>query len=579
MNPTRPAAEADLRAAFEAWLGRAAPARLAALAASKKLRGLRPNAPAPALRAALAATFGPRLRTWDEALGDCLRETDPTAALVAAVATAALEALGPALMAAACPPAAFLLACLQDARPAVQRLGRRWLDEGLPGPLPDAAHAQATLARVFLPVRGDGAAQAPAAEADLLRRLADLKQRLEDEKAAHKKTRREAEEAARKAGREAQAALATADFNVGELTKRVGELEARLAKAEAEREARVARAVAARLPQAFHGWLAPAVAAEALAQADPAAPLLARAEQALKDQARYDRASAARARLAERLAEVEAMLRRVDGALAGAQARLPALVDVRGELAARREELRQGLRAEGAEPACGVVAAQLRAAIQASRERQQPELEGLLGAALRFHLIDGAEREALGRALARRQALWGIEAPPDKDAAAEAGPLDPSATVARRNPALAQGLRGAARLYLFLDGHNILNGLRRYRVPRGVPLAHEAARKRVEEDVCRLLAGLPLVVGTLVWDGETRSDCTKSDNFSVRYSGGVGEHRADNYILQELAFHRHDGVPMVVVTNDNAFRGQAERLGAKACPLSDFEAFLTYALH
>ena len=101
----------------------------------------------------------------------------------------------------------------------------------------------------------------------------------------------------------------------------------------------------------------------------------------------------------------------------------------------------------------------------------------------------------------------------------------------------------------------------------------------MEDDVCRLLAGLPLVVGTLVWDGETRSDCTKSDNLSVRYSGGVGEHRADNYILQDLAFHRQDGVPMVVVTNDNAFRGQAERLGAKACSLPDFEAFLTYALH
>lgn len=578
MNALPVATEADVRAAFEAWAGRADPARLAELVRRKRLPGLRPNAPAPALRAAVAAAFGPALRTWDEALGDCLRGTDPAAALVAATATAALETLGPALMVAACAPAALILACLQDPRPAVQRLGRRWLDEGLPEPLPEPGHAQATLARAFLLVRGDGAAQAPAAEAELRRRLAEAKQRLEDEKAAHKKTRREAEGAARKAAAEAKAALATADFNIRELTRRVGELEAGLRKADEEREARVARAVAARLPQAFHGWLAPALAAEALALADPAAPLLERAEAALREQARYDRASAARARLAERLGEVEAMLRRVDGALAGAQARLPALLDVREELAGRREELRRTLRAEGAEPACGVVAAQLRAAILASRERQQPELEGLLRAALRFHLIDGAEREALGRVLARRQALWGIEAP-DKDAAGEVGPLDPSATVARRNAALAAGLRGAARLYLFLDGHNILNGLRRYRAPRGVPLAHEAARRRVEDDVCRLLAGLPLVVGTLVWDGETRSDCTKSDNLSVRYSGGVGEHRADNYILQDLAFHRQDGVPMVVVTNDNAFRGQAERLGAKACSLPDFEAFLTYALH
>ena len=547
-------AEHDLREAFEAFLAQLrGPALTDFATASKALgAGFRKNPEERVVRAALSTHYGARLKTYHRALAECLGRCSAPAALLRALTPEAIEANGPALMA-RFGRGEVALAALQDDREPVRKAAEAWLAE--PAPLPSPEEAEAALKEklgLCLGTAGDS----PAGQRG---EIARLRQELKDERAAHKQSRAEAKAAQDKAALQAKADRATADFNLAELSRKVTELEAKLRKAEEEREGLVANEVARRLPQAFHGWLAPCLKAEAAVQADTAAPLLERAEQALDDQARHDRAAALHATLLERLGAVQAMLRRVDDALAFSQARLPALVDIREQLVAERESLRQSLRAEGAEPPISLVAAQLRTAIHASRERQQPDLEHLLRLALRFHLIDRPERDALLRDLARRQALWGI--------------------IARRNPALAAALRGTARAYLFFDGHNILNGIGRYRVPRGVPGNHESARKRLEDDLAVLLADLPFVVGMLVWDGEISGDYTKTDNLSIRFSGGTGEHRADNFILHQLDYFRNDGVPMVVVTNDNEFRGKAAKIGAVACSIPDFDAFLAYAIN
>lgn len=569
--PAPTLSEADLREAFEAFLAQLRGKTLADFADKAKAvgAGFRKSPDDKIVRAALSHRYGPALRRYDKALAACLRDCSPAAALLRALTPDAIAALGPALMA-RLGRGDVALAALQDDREPVRKAAESWLDA--PAPLPAPEEAEATL-RDSLGALLAGPAQSPAGQRG---EVARLRKELEDERAAHKQTRRNAEEARRNAERDAKADRATADFNLAELSRKVAELEAKLRKAEEGRDALVARELARRLPEAFHGWLAPCLRAEALAHADDA-PLLERAERALADQARYDRASAVRAAVQDRLGAIEATLRRVDDALRAAQSRLPALVDVRDALAAERDTLRQSLRAEGGEPPAGLVAAQLRAAVHASRERQQPALEQLLRLARQFHLIDPAEQAGLRRDLARRQALWGIEAP-DKDAPPETAPTDPADTIARRNPHLAAALRGEARAHLFFDGHNILNGIGRYRAPRGVPNPHELARRRLEDDLATLLADLPLVTGMLVWDGGVSGDYTKTDNLSIRYSGGTGEHRADNFILAELDYFRRDAVPMIVVTNDNDFRGKAAKTGAHACSIPDFDAFLTYAI-
>ena len=567
-----PATEATLRAAFEALL-QAAPEqtlRRFLSAHAPKAVGIRANAPKRSLVPYLAQTFAPRLRTRDDALARLLAECGhPLARLVPLLTPAALQACAPALIVRFGAEDA-LLALFQDAREEVRALAQT-LWEGADLPAPD--RAEALLADLFGPLMGAAAAPAPRHG-----QLAELRQRLDEAEKALRKAHREASEAAQRAEKDKAHACAQLQNDVEERDRLIATLQAQAAKAGREREARIRDEVSARLLTAFHGWLAPAIRAETLAQNDPSAPLLERAEAALQEQAKLDRASAAHAKLRERLGQVEAMLRRVDEALAGAQIRSQTLLAVRDELVANRAELRETLRAEGDGPGPGLIAAQLRSAIQASRQRQQPALEDLLRLARRFKLIDPAEEAALREAFRRRQALWGIEVPPPE--AAEPDPTDPAAVIAQRNPALAAGLRGAAPLYLFLDGHNILNGISRYRTPRGEPMPHEAARKALEGDVRALLQDRPLAVARLVWDGSTRTDHTLADNVVVHYSGGVGEHRADNYILDQIEWCVRQGQgPIVVVTDDNAFRGKAQRLGAEGCRLHDFAAFLSNALH
>lgn len=577
--PTRRplATEASLRAAFDAFLQGIPEQTLRRFLTTRALcaKGVRPNAPKRALVALAAQTFAPRLRTRDGTLaallGDC---GHPLARLTALLEPAALRACAPALAVRFGADDLFL-ALFQDARDDVRALAQTLWDGADADDLPDPGRAQTALADLFGPLMGAADAPPPPNHA----RLAELRAQNETLEKTLRKERREAAEAAQRAEREKNAACKQLQFHIDERDRVLAALEAKAAKAEREREERLRAEVASRLITAFHGWLAPAIRAERLAQADPAAPILERVGAALAEQARLDRASASRARLRARLGDVEAALCRVDDALAGAQIRSAALLAVRDDLIALRETLRETLRAEGLPPGASLLAAQLRSVIQASRQKQQPALEDLLRLAFRFRLIDAPEEAALRETLRRRQALWGIEVPADP-AAPEPDPTDPAAVIAQRNPDLARGLRGAAPLYLFLDGHNILNGISRYRTPRGEPMPHEAARKLLEGDVRALLQDRPLVYAQLVWDGATRSSYSLAENVTVHYSGGTGEHRADHYILDQIEYARGQGQgPLVLVSDDNGFRGQAQRLGAACCRLHDFAAFLTNALH
>jgi type VI protein secretion system component VasF len=121
----------------------------------------------------------------------------------------------------------------------------------------------------------------------------------------------------------------------------------------------------------------------------------------------------------------------------------------------------------------------------------------------------------------------------------------------------------------------MLNGLGRYRVPRGKPQSHEDARKQLEKDIVRQFADLPLVSVHLVWDGAEKSQHNLGSNVLVHFSGGTGEHRADKYIINQMEFFkRASDIPMVLVTADNGFAGDARKCGAEVCSLHDFEAFL-----
>jgi hypothetical protein len=97
-------------------------------------------------------------------------------------------------------------------------------------------------------------------------------------------------------------------------------------------------------------------------------------------------------------------------------------------------------------------------------------------------------------------------------------------------------------------------------------------------DVVRLVSATPTLRTQIVFDGPTRTDTSTAPNVTVTYSGGEGEHRADNVLLDNIRFHTLESseIPILLVTNDNDFRAKARRLGAQCLSVPDFGAFIPH---
>jgi hypothetical protein len=79
-----------------------------------------------------------------------------------------------------------------------------------------------------------------------------------------------------------------------------------------------------------------------------------------------------------------------------------------------------------------------------------------------------------------------------------------------------------------------------------------------------------------VFDGPVSSEETPAPNVRVSYSGGVGEHRADAVLLDNIRFLRgvDAEIPVILASNDNALCGQARRIGAVTIAATDIGALL-----
>jgi len=546
-------------------------ARLANLPTS----GHRPGGATAVLCTHILNALRPKLAALDKGARAFVRSALPEARLLALFSPEALAQHRPALMA-FFGKARYALALLADEREALRESVPALLAaEG--GDLPEPEAAAQTLERLFAPACRLSAN--PAGNTRLQQRLESLQQELDEQKKANKRLRAEAETRLRDAERSAKSQIATLEFSVAEQKRRAEELEQKLDK---ERQACDRRADArfnCRRIAFFRHWLEPCVRAEDALAADGPGDLAARVEQALALQAQADRASQNRAELGHRLQTARDLLAKVDGTLAGAVVRHPALLAVREELARECARLDEALR--GPEIALSPYAEALRVRIDALEATDDRALGALLRTSERLGLLTKAELAELADRLGKRMMAWGLSMPElDRRTMLLREALENTLSDAeRRNPLLAKALRGETAALLFVDAHNVLNGLGRYTIGRGAARTHEENRRRLEDDLCALLEHNALVHAYVVWDGKQTSECSRADNVTVHYSGGEGDHRADRYILDLLRFHGQpagdeDPLPRIVVTDDNDFGGQAVRLGAVVCRIHDFEAFL-----
>jgi len=539
-----------------------------------KSGGFRPGQAAPVrkrLRVLAAATDGP-----SDALRRLLAHHSLNRSLVSVLSETAVTDLRNDL-AALFGPARILLALQLDERAGVRELAARVLRSTPPfAPVePDAAvvHLHDAFGRLFDACGGAASAAGapPTQEAwlDARARLNDQIRDLRTQLRALKSAETQAVRFQKKADDlqvERDALVATLDAEAAE--KRIAnrqrvELEAELTRERTHREERLRAALDSRLAHEFSGWIAHARTVEAAAAPD-AAPrdVLDQAEHALRRQAAVDRHSGNRATLLARIEALTAARARVRDALAHALVQTSELPTASRALDDEIVRLRAILRLE--EPVS--------------------TLEETLSA--RLHAADGNTLYAI-RTLTERLAAFGVLDPPAlsrldaaiirRQAALLARGEMPEGKAPEPVLALRRALTGRGKAVLLIDGHNLLFALQnRYMPPSGAAVPDREKRARMVADLVRVVAPHPTCRVWIVFDGPVSNEETPAPNVRVSYSGGVGEHRADAVLLDDIRFLRgvDAEIPVILASNDNALCGQARRLGAVTVAATDIGALL-----
>lgn len=414
---------------------------------------------------------------------------------------------------------------------------------------------------------------APVGSSRAQEKIADLERALDEARKKLTRDVRTLRDEHAKESREWKDQLNTLTFSIEELKKARDAAQREVEKERALQERHANELLAAKQITLFGEWLKPHLEREAAAQ-HAIDDVLAYADEAIQYQRRYDRASENTQRLQQQIDAVEEKLCQVNQILCMANAKSPQILRAKSELEKELDRLRCQLPTSTYSPLAQAMMEKLHAATDA----ELPSILTWIESTEKLNLLTKAEARDVRALYARRVSIWDSTTPTAEDDPA----IDAEErAIEKRNAELCAALRGQAPMMLFLDGHNILNGLGRYRQRRGQARTHEANRKLLEKDLSILLRNLPESFAHLVWDGATMSVSDIAENIQRHYSGGGNaEHRADNYILDQLKYYsEHFDIPLVLVTDDNDFGGAARRYGAKVCRLHDFEAFLNFPHH
>ena len=128
-----------------------------------------------------------------------------------------------------------------------------------------------------------------------------------------------------------------------------------------------------------------------------------------------------------------------------------------------------------------------------------------------------------------------------------------------------------------LDGHNVLFSLKDifgYDPDSGAPGAD--ARKKLIDAMTALVKDAPQCEVNIFFDGPTYSQEHAATNVKITYSGGEGEHRADNAIL-EIAEYMQQNSPdltRVLVTDDRDLAKKAKKHKTAGMRIAEFAAIV-----
>ena len=383
------------------------------------------------------------------------------------------------------------------------------------------------------------------------RELERLRDRLQREKEARSQAEKKAreEKALRK---EADAARRKAEAGTDTLRERLGQL--------------VEDGVEQGLKQETLRWLkAPREIEKAAGPAPTLEDVATEVGAALERQAERDRHFGNRRTLRVRLEELNRFAGEIEDARHNAVQPLSEL----GSLADRIDKESRRLRTllgeeEPVAPATAALQAELNACASIS---ELQDLRRVVDALEEHRLVPGADLRRLRvayRAVMSR--LLDPYAPTIR--AHEASPDDPAWSLAR-------ALAGKDSLGIVIDGHNLLYAMEQLQPEQRDPVEHTRVRTGLIGRIVRLTENLPRCRVTLFFDSSVHSREPAASNVEVIYSGGTGDHRADQGIVAWLS---RDGLAdderHLVVTGDSELRIAARNLGALVMGSAEFSTFL-----
>lgn len=552
----------DLCAVLEASLAHVSNAELAAFIAveteRKVLAGFRADKP-ELLRKMLARKY-PDPFTFPKNFQALLQRLLPDVALLLALNIETITRLRRSLMTLWGKPRFIFALCVagEESRLA---LAREWMLE-TGAVLPELEKAQAFIEKPFAALGRSGEMtperqiQLSSLREELTTTQAELRVARNHEIHARQAREQLATAQARIAKLEAELAVSKQQIRFANVA--LDKAQAEVAREQSQRELRVSAEVAHHLTTEFHGWLTPKAQ-----PVDASLPvLLEEVEAALEEQFKLDERVKAQ-RSVIKLAETQA-------ALSEALIQSPRLVKA-------CKALRQQCQQETHSP----FFTEVRQRIDLSNQTEFTTLRGLITTLQAVQLISTDEQQELMGAFHRRAATWTLVGEiTDKDKQSE--DLMAANALACKYPALSKALQRKGRAIILVDGHNMVFALPgRYSPQRGQAMHESDKRDALIRDMKRLVLNTPATRVHIVFDGPERTDTSPAENINVSYSGGKGEHRADNVLVDKCRFFKllNDqdpsmATPVLIVTNDNDLRARAARLDAIPISVRDFAAFI-----
>lgn len=326
-----------------------------------------------------------------------------------------------------------------------------------------------------------------------------------------------------------------------------------------------------RLRGALRDWLGRAAAVEAARgpEADARArDLLDRAEDALRRQAELDRHTGNRTAVGERLRHLEQLRARIGTARAEALHAWGPLKDIGDEVEAEIRRLRGLL---GQEPDAASLERFLRDGFARAGESDEAlaRMHDLLDLSREAGLLpDDAFRRLAGLHRDRVSRLYDEYAP---------GPRVVEPSTANPVAFLAFCLHRNRTSAWLLDGYNIAFLLpEHFGDATRSPEATRAARIELTRRVLALFSQAPCCHARIYYDGAEARSTARSAGVTEIFSGGEGEHRADQVMLRDLpdVIHRHQGAPVFIVSSDRDLRNSARAAGAHPMSAQAFSVFL-----